>query len=83
MLRFILLICLTAFVATAPVFAHPEKDAPVTGVEIGTLFGLSHFPSRELTIIGVPDPLVFSFTFATPSLYARIQLVSAISQCLG
>ena len=69
MLRFILLICLTAFVATAPVFAHPEKDAPVTGVEIGTLFGLSHFPSRELTIIGVPDPLVFSFTFATPSLY--------------
>ena len=69
MLRFILLICLTAFVATAPVFAHPEKDAPATGVEIGTLFGLSHSPSRKLTIVGIPDPLVFSFTFATPSLY--------------
>lgn len=68
-MRFILLICLTAFVATAPVFAHPEKAAPATGVEIGTLFGLSHFPSRELTIIGIPDPLVFSLTFATPSLY--------------
>ena len=67
MLRFIFIACLTTFLVTAPVFAHPE-DAPVTGVEIGTLFGLSHFPSSDLTIIGIPEPLLFSSTL-TPSLY--------------
>ena len=57
MLRFILLACLTAFVATAPVFAHQGEDAPATGVEIGTLFGLSRFSAEgegELSLIGVP-----------------------------
>ena len=70
MMRFILLIYLTASVATAPVSAHPEKDAPATGVEIGTLFGLSRFPSDEATVIGVPGLLVLSLIAApTSSLY--------------
>ncbi|MYA21538.1 MAG: hypothetical protein F4Z30_01565 [Gemmatimonadetes bacterium] len=57
MLRFIYLACLTAFVTTASVFAHQGEDAPATGVEIGTLFGLSRFSAEtsadreELTLL--------------------------------
>lgn len=80
MLRFILLACLTAFVTTASVFAHQGKDAPATGVEIGTLFGLSRFSAEtsaetsydreeltgKITLMGVPGGLVGPFG---PSLY--------------
>ncbi len=68
MLRFILLAYLTAFVATTPISAHQGEDAPATGVEIGTLFGLSRFSygtsvetsydreeiTGKMTLIGVP-----------------------------
>ena len=121
MLRFIMVVCLTAFVVTAPVFAQQTKDVvylkngdivwgtiveqipgeslkiqtadgsvfvygmteiskivkepameteeAATGIEIGTLFGLSHLSSNGdgITIIGVPSaPLAF---FGNPSLY--------------
>lgn len=69
MLRFILLAFLTAFVATASVFAHLEKDTPATGVEIGTLFGLSRFPSEGVTSIGVPVGIGALGTYGYPSLY--------------
>ncbi|MDE2742997.1 MAG: hypothetical protein OXI58_15495 [Gemmatimonadota bacterium] len=69
MLRFIFLICLTAFVATAPVFAHPEKDASMSGVEIGTLFGLSRSPSNETIHIGVPSTISTIVPPGIPSLY--------------
>ena len=121
MLRSIVVMCLTAFVATAPLLAQQTEDVvylkngeivwgtiieriigeslkiqtadgsvfayamdeiskivqePVmgteesaTGIEIGTLFGLSHLSSNGdgITIIGVPSaPLAF---FGNPSLY--------------
>lgn len=75
MLRFILLACLTAFVATAPVFAHPEKDAPAMGVEIGTLFGFSRISwataGGPITLLGVPATPVGNsgFGIGNPSLY--------------
>ena len=121
MLRFIMVVCLTAFVVTAPVFAQQTEDVvylkngdivwgtiveqipgeslkiqtadgsvfvyaineiskivkepamgteeAAAGIEIGTLFGLSHLSSNGdgITIIGVPSaPLAF---FGNPSLY--------------
>ena len=73
MLRFILVACLTAFVTTAPIFAHQEADAPAPGVEIGTLFGLSRFSGEGegATAIAVPAPpsLFFAFAPGNPSLY--------------
>jgi len=121
MLHFIMVACLTAFVANAPLFAQQTEDVvylkngdivwgtiveqipgeslkiqtadgsvfvyamneiskivresvmgteeAATGVEIGTLFGLSHLSSNGdgITIIGVPSaPFAF---FGNPSLY--------------
>lgn len=84
MLRFIFFSTLTAFIATAPVFAHQGEDAPATGVEIGTLFGLSRFEvssetsnsvAREkitgkVTSIGVPGgfPLLYVSWFPSEQL---------------
>ena len=67
MLRFILFACLTAFVATTPVFAHQGEAPPATGVELGTLFGL-HYLDDEATSIAVPTAPLFSF-FGIPALY--------------
>ena len=70
MLRFILLTCLTAFVATVPVFAHQGEDSPATEVEIGVLFGLlSRSPSYETIHIGVPSTVSGIVLPGIPSLY--------------
>ena len=80
MLRFVMAACLTAFVVTVPVFAQQGEEAPATGVEIGTLFGLSRFSyetlsetsyekeeaTGKITLMGVPGGLVGPFG---PSLY--------------
>lgn len=59
--RLIVVVCLTVLVATAPLFAQ-EREESAAGIEIGTLFGLSHVPDEtdaDLTVIGVPSsPLV-------------------------
>ena len=72
MLRFTLLACLTAFVATTPVFAHQGEDAPATGIEIGTRFGFSRFFSEGegITSIGMPAGAAGAWgIFGYPSLY--------------
>ena len=73
MLRFILLACLMAFVGTAPISAHQGEDAPATGVEIGTLFGLTHLDAgngTDATTISVPGggpPLSSLYVLSFPS----------------
>ena len=71
MLYLIFLTCLTTFATATPVVAQPTEKIvhSATGVEIGTLFGLSHSPADGTTVIGVPEPLVFSFRPEAPSLY--------------
>ena len=75
MLRFIPIVCLTAFVpfvpfvATTPVFAHQGEDAPATGVEVGTLFGFAYSLDRKVTVIGGPSTPVLSWAPGIPSLY--------------
>ena len=70
MLRFILLTCLTAFVVTAPVSAQQVEDASATGIEIGTLFGLSHFSNGSgTTALGVPTGPGGAGNLGYPALY--------------
>lgn len=72
MLRFIPIAYLMAFVpfvATTPVFAHQEEDAPATDVEVGTLFGFSYSPARQVTVIGGPSVPIFSWAPGIPALY--------------
>ena len=63
---------LTAIMAIAtpsPIFAHQKEEAPATGVEIGTLFGLAYSPAREATAIGSPSTPIFVWAPGIPSLY--------------
>ena len=53
-----ILTAIMAIAAPSPIFAHQKEDAPATGVEIGTLFGLSRFSQGPTTIIGVPGSLL-------------------------
>lgn len=78
MLRFIPIASLTPFVtfvtfvaiaAPSPVFAHQEEDAPATDIEVGTLFGFSYSPAREVTVIGGPSVPIFSWAPGIPALY--------------
>ena len=75
--RLIVVVCLTALVATAPLFAQ-EREESTAGIEIGTLFGLSHAPdeSDALTVIGAPgspvsywgNPALYVFWFPSEAL---------------
>ena len=65
---FVLFVAIMA-IAPHPVSAHQKEDAPATGVEFGTLFGLSHSPSNEVTIIGSPSTPILSWAPGIPSLY--------------
>ena len=68
--RLIVVVCLTALVATAPLFAQ-EREESAAGIETGTLFGLSHAPDEtdtDLTVIGVPGSLLVGY-WGNPALY--------------
>ena len=68
MLRVIVAGCLAAFVPTGPVSAQ-EMEAPA-GIEIGTLFGLTHHSSdgEGFTVIGLPSSPTLGIP-GIPSLY--------------
>lgn len=68
MLRVIVAGCLAVLVVAAPVFAQ-EMEAPA-GLEIGTLFGLTHHSSdgEGFTVIGLPSSPTLGIP-GIPSLY--------------
>ena len=78
MQRLVVVVCMALFVLTATVFAQ-EMEA-VAGLEIGTLFGLTHHSSdgEGATIIGVPSSPTLGIP-GIPSLYISWFPVADIS----
>ena len=78
MLRLVVVGCMSVFVLTATVFA--QEASPAAGLEMGTLFGLTHHSSdgEGATIIGVPSSPTLGIP-GIPSLYISWFPVADIS----